>query len=277
MANRPEGGYLAPKKAMNRIHQVLIPTDFSPCAQNAFRYAQHLAVDDDRFALTGLHVPRHPPDKAEQGAIKQRFADMKALLPNRLRDNSEFLVKEGDLIDIILTTQRERNPDLIVMGTDGSDNETKADSRTARLVLEADCPVLVIPAETPAFRVKQIALALDENDIDDESSLGVVHDFARWFGAKVHLLTINSSRGPSPAVDASTESTLEYYLQTLDYRHVFPENTDIVKGIEDYIRENDIDLLAILPRNHAQKTQPSEGRLTKLLALHSPIPLLAID
>ena len=34
------------------------------------------------------------------------------------------------------------------MGTDGSDEEEgQADSRTARLVLEADCPVLVLPPE----------------------------------------------------------------------------------------------------------------------------------
>ena len=72
-------------------------------------------------------------------------------------------------------------------------------------------------------------------------------------------------------------TTLEYYLETLDYRHAFPQNTDIEQGIANYIREHDINLLAILPRNHAQKTEPSEGRLTKLLTLRTEIPLLAID
>ena len=263
---------------MNRIHHALIPTNFSPCARAAFHYAQQLAIDDSTFALTVLHVPHRPPDEAEREALRQRFADMQQSLPPRLQATSQFIIQEGDLISTILATQQEQDIDLIVMGTDGSDEEeAQADSRTARLVLEADCPVLVVPIEAQTFRMKQIALALGEQAIDDESSLGVVHDFARWFGAKVHLLTINAGGGIPSEVDAATANTLEYYLQTLDFRHTFAENTDIEQGITHYIQENDIDLLAIFPHNHAQKTQPSEGHLTKLLTLRTQVPLLAID
>lgn len=263
---------------MNRIHQVLIPTDFSPCARIAFHYAQHLATDDDSFALIVLHVPHRSPDEAEREAIQQRFAQMKQSLSPRLQATSQFLVKEGDLVNTVLHTQQAQHIDLIVMGTDGSDEEeAQAESRTARLVLEADCPVLVIPANAQDFRMKQIALALGQNEIDDESSLGVLHDLARWFGAKIHLLTIRPQTSLSPAQDQESEKLLEYYLETLDYRHAFPQNIDIEQGISDYIREHDIDLLAILPHNHAKKTKPSEGRLTKLLTLHTQIPLLAID
>lgn len=263
---------------MNRIRHVLIPTDFSPCAQRAFRYAQHLAVDDDSFALTALHVPHHNPDQAEQEAIRQRFADMRASLPPRLQKTSQFLSTEGELVSTILRAQQTQKADLIVMGTDGSKAaEAQADSRTARLVLEAKCPVLVVPPDTQDFRMKQIALALGEHAIDDESSLGVVHDFARWFGAKVHLLTINARGSSSAEVDTSTARTLEYYLQTLDFRHTFAQDTDIERGITDYVREHDIDLLTILPHNHTQKTEPTEGRLTKLLTLRTKVPLLAVD
>ena len=263
---------------MNRIHHVLIPTDFSPCARVAFRYAQHLAADDASFALTMLHVPHRTSNFSEREAIQQRFARMKESLPPRLQATSQFLVQEGELVTTILSTQQTQNADLIVMGTYGSDEEeAQADSRTARLVLEADCPVLVVPDEAQDFRMKQIAVALDQHDIDDESSLGVVHDVARWFGAKIHLLTIRPQTSTTSAQDQEAERLLEYYLETLDYRHAFPQNADIEQGITDYVREHDIDLLAMLPRNHAQKTQPSEGRLTKLLTLHTEIPLLAID
>ena len=263
---------------MNRIRKVLIPTDFLPCARAAFRYAQQLASDDESFTLVVLHVPHRAPDEAEQAAIQQRFAQMKHSLSLRLQATSLFLVREGDLVSTVLHAQQAQSADLIVMGTDGSEEEEdQAESRTARLVLEADCPVLVIPAGVKEFRMKQIALALDQNEVDDENSLGVVHDFARWFGAKVHLLTIRQQTSPSPVQDQEAEKLLEYYLETLDYRHAFPEGTDIEQGIMDYTQKNDIDLLAILPNNHAQKTQPSEGRLTKLLALRTQIPLLTID
>ena len=73
------------------------------------------------------------------------------------------------------------------------------------------------------------------------------------------------------------DSILEYYLETLHYHHVFPKNTDIEKGIFEYVKEKNIDMLAILPRNHAKKSKPSEGRLTRLLTLHTEVPLLTID
>lgn len=263
---------------MNRIHHILLPTDFSPCAHTAFRYAQHLAIDDESFALTVLHVPRRTPDAAEREAIQQRFTDMKDSLSPRLQETSQFLVQEGELVSTIVSAQQSQKADMIVMGTDGSDEEeAQADSRTARLVLEADCPVLVVPNEAQNFHLKQIAVALDQHDIDDESSLGVVHDIGRWFGAKIHLLTIRSGTNTTSAQDQEAERLLAYYLETLDYRHSFPQHTDIEQGITEYVQQHSIDLLAILPRNHAQKTQPSEGRLTKLLTLHTEVPLLAVD
>ena len=70
---------------------------------------------------------------------------------------------------------------------------------------------------------------------------------------------------------------LEYYFETLDYQYAFPQSTDIEKGIFDYVKKNNIDMLAILPRNHAKKIKPSEGRLTELLTLHTELPLLTID
>ena len=59
--------------------------------------------------------------------------------------------------------------------------------------------------------------------------------------------------------------------------HSFSKNQDVEEGILEYINEKKIDMLAILPRNHAKKSTPSEGRLTKLLTLHSEIPVLTLD
>jgi hypothetical protein len=43
------------------------------------------------------------------------------------------------------------------------------------------------------------------------------------------------------------------------------------------VAEKEIDMIAILPRNHSKKGQPSEGKLTEVLTLKSSTPVLAID
>ena len=163
------------------------------------------------------------------------------------------------------------------MGTKGG--EEKGETRitnTADLVLKADCPVLVIPENTRTFAIKNIALALGRNGIDDSFALGVLHDIARKFDAAIHILTI-SDEDSDAIIEDTNQRTLEYYFETLDYQYVFPKNVDIELGISDYVKEKSIDMLAILPRNHAKKSKPSEGSLTRLLTLHTQVPLLTID
>jgi hypothetical protein len=83
--------------------------------------------------------------------------------------------------------------------------------------------------------------------------------------------------GETVSFEDENEEVLEYYLDSLLYFHAFPQNSDIELGITNYVDQNDIDLLAIIPRNHAKQAKPSEGRLTKLLTLHTKVPLLTID
>ena len=59
--------------------------------------------------------------------------------------------------------------------------------------------------------------------------------------------------------------------------HSFAENEDIEQGINDYIQSRKMDMLAILPKTHLSEDQASEGRLTRLLTLHTDIPLLVLD
>jgi hypothetical protein len=51
----------------------------------------------------------------------------------------------------------------------------------------------------------------------------------------------------------------------------------VVEGIFSYVSKKDIDMITILPRNHAKKSEPSEGQLTQVLTQRSQVPVLAID
>lgn len=254
---------------MSAIKKILVPIDFSKSSDMARQYVTKFCEDDPTKEVTYVHVINEP--SGNDPALEQRLAPYK--------ENGNVLIKEGQLNTTLLSLQKEGGFDLIVMGTKGSkEEETTAATNASQLVLEADCPVLVVPEDHAHFTIKNIALALGKGEIDDTSALGVLHDIARSNDAKVHILTIESSDNESvPVGEDQNESILEYYLETLDYRHSFPKNSDIEEGINSYVQQKNIDLLAILPRNHAKKSKPSEGRLTKLLTLHAEVPILTID
>ncbi len=258
---------------MNNIKNILIPTDFSNVSQMALEYAANLVQSDHTVHVTLLHILNEDisPEKAER-QLKDLRATYQELIPAM-----ECQVTHGGLIDSVLEGQKTYKANLIIMGTKGStEEESVAMTLTSELVTEANCPVLVIPPRKQEFRVRNIALALGTDDMDSSLALGVLFDIARAFDAKVHILSV-LKEGEEPRLNERNQSILEYYFQTLDYHHAFPHNSDIEEGISNYVKQNDINLLAIMPRNHATKSTPSEGRLTKLLTMHAQVPLLTID
>ena len=259
---------------MGKIKSILIPTDFSKASQSAVNYATKFLEDGEKVTITLLHVSPTVLDKDMEDKVNRRFESLAEAIREQKEVLSNWMIKAGDLTESVLATILELDPDLVIVGTKGGHLDG-GETNTSRLVLEADCPVLVIPEENTTFKINSIALALGKNEIDDTYSLGVLHDIARKFGAKIHILTINNDE--SDEIEDKNESALEYYLETLDYQYSFPRNSDIEIGIFDYVKNKNIDLLAILPRNHAKKSTPSEGRLTELLTMHTEIPLLAID
>lgn len=189
----------------------------------------------------------------------------------------ELITVSGNLIKMILSLQINQNFDLIMMGTMG-ETEEDALTNTSHLVLQADCPVVTIPFSAEAEVPKAIALVLGKEEIETPKVLSTLLDIARMFNARVHVLTIyKESIYKEKAIVESNENTLEYYLEHFYIEHDFQKNEDVEQGIYNYIKDKEIDLLAILPRHHAQKTQASDGRLTKLLTLHSTVPVLTLD
>ncbi|MFD1079757.1 adenine nucleotide alpha hydrolase family protein, partial [Longispora fulva] len=122
-------------------------------------------------------------------------------------------------------------------------------------------------------------LSVGQEHIADRSPLYVLLEVSRKFKAQVHVLTVQKTpvAVAYSEVDESNENTLQYYLEMFYSHHSFSENEDIEKGILEYIEKHDIDMVAIMPNTHLKIGEPSEGRLTRFLTLHSNVPLLVLD
>ncbi|WP_299215205.1 universal stress protein [uncultured Aquimarina sp.] len=262
---------------MKDITKIIVPFDTSTTTERALDYAINFAGDDQSIEILLTHISDVSEDISIYNILDERIAQIKKDNPY-FRGTLNSVIKSGDLVENILEAQKEFQADLVIMGTKGAEDESAA-TNTSRLTLEADFPVIAIPENTKEFGVKKIALILGQKEIEDAAVLGTLLDVARRFQAQVHVLTIcneDGCYGYTPA-DEKNENAIEYYLENFYSHHTFQENTDIEKGVFEYIKDKEIDLLAILPRNHAKKNGPSEGRLTKLLTLHTEIPLLTID
>ncbi|NKI31281.1 universal stress protein [Croceivirga thetidis] len=263
---------------MSTIKKILVPFDFTEPSIAALDYTLNFVGWERPIEVTALYVSQSLVSDTERKTATKRFAKTVASLNRKTHFHPELLISEGDLSETILEIRKLQQANLVIMGTFGDSSLDAHETNTLKLVLEADCTMISVPFGTEASTPKEIALVLGKEEIENPHVLGLLLDIARSFDAKVHVLTIykDSIYGEKVMVETN-EETLEYYLEHFYAEHSFEKNQDVEKGILDYIEEKSIDLLAILPRNHAKTTKPSEGRLTKLLTLHSNVPVLTLD
>jgi len=263
---------------MGNINKILIPFDFTEAAIAALDYGLKFVSFDRPIRIEAVYASSGSVNETNTLKAQENFSKIVDSLKKHPKIKPELRVLQGELVDTILNERKNQNADLIIMGTLGDVSIEAHITNTAKLVLEADCPVITVPYGSELDVPKEIALVLGKEEIENPQVLGLLLHIARTFNAKVHVLTIyKESIYEENAIVETNENTLEYYLEHFYEEHCFEKNQDIEKGIMDYLEEKNIDLLAILPRNHAQKTKPSEGRLTKLLTLHSTVPVLTLD
>jgi nucleotide-binding universal stress UspA family protein len=146
---------------MNPIRKILVPTDFSPHASEAFRVAQDLAKPIGATVVL-FHVSR-PPAVVMDGdrlflargraAAKDVWGELRKLQAKdpAVRVEHEVILADGADARHILHILEDRGCDLIVMGTHGRTGlmHRLFGSVTEDVVRRAHCPVMLVKALAP--------------------------------------------------------------------------------------------------------------------------------
>src|SRR5258706_693973 len=134
---------------------ILVPTDFSPCAEHALDYACGLAakLGATLHLVNALGASLPELDTALTDAAIQSLISGQQLELQRIADPlrplvhiGKVIVKSGDARDAIVDAARELDIDLIVMGTHGRRGISRlvVGSVAGDVLRRAPCPVLVV-------------------------------------------------------------------------------------------------------------------------------------
>jgi nucleotide-binding universal stress UspA family protein len=142
------------------LHRILVPTDFSKHSRNALMYAAafaekfgaelhllHVVQDLALFIPEAVSVapPIAPP--MEQMTAAVRAALQRLVKDNQLEGKAVHLeVREGTPFYEIIQSAKEKEIDLIIMGTHGHSGlaHVLLGSVTEKVVRKAPCPVLTV-------------------------------------------------------------------------------------------------------------------------------------
>ncbi len=264
---------------------ILVLTDFSEAASNAAEYAANLGkVIKAKIVL--LHVFHVPVPLSEFPFIiktpgefqmeNERLLKKEAAYLKKMTNvEVTYLAKMGFAVDEIL--EEEKNSSLIVMGMKGASaiSEALMGSITTAILGKATVPVLVIPEGVKYRNPEKIVFACDYNPRTDLHTLDALKDFMKTFNSKIYVVNIKQKK-ESVSVEKEMETNLEGKLCDVQHIYYFPEKEDLVEGINEFVKDKQADMVAIIPHRYNLVERLFHKSISKKMAFHTHVPLLAL-
>jgi nucleotide-binding universal stress UspA family protein len=278
------------------MKKILVPTDFSPIAHNAFLYALDMAKKESAQVIL-LHVFHRPilsPFPQDEHAVirwlehkEQRKLEgyAKDTWQNYAKQqekavNITFVCRYGLTVPEILQACHDYEADLVVMGMRGAGVLSQAflGSTTLQLIQENQVPVLAVPADKHFTGLKSVVFALNLTRFPARKLLSPLQELLHAFNSKLHVLHVFKSniREEERELAFDALSKVESYFKDLSYKLFFKEKEDVAEGIQQYIREVDADLLVLVPAQHSFMDRLLSKSITSKIASQPYAPLLAL-
>lgn len=279
------------------MKKVLFPTDFSETATHAFIYALHVAnkmqasiitlhtyTIPDVGATTGFILPHMLQDFYESIDVNE-FENYKAALPSlrKIADDNGFshiemqhALVSGPTVRTIIKEADKEAVDLIVMGTDGASGlkEIFVGTNTAEVMEHANMPVLAVPAKSQFDgKINKLA-ATTEYIKSEEKGFEKVLEFANYFDAEVHCLNVDLHH--THKYLNRMRDMEEKYKNYENVKFNVLEGDHLEATITRYLKENDIDALAMMTHKRNFLEELFHYSIAKQMAYHSSTPILSI-
>ncbi|RZK57755.1 MAG: universal stress protein [Pedobacter sp.] len=281
------------------MKKILIPIDFSVCADNAVHYAIQLA----KVAKADVHIC-HALIPIESNimygiAISTQNDEQAQLLKTEqyLKTYAEKIIKEEDLNtpnsptliytcitgtvkNLIKQMLDQQKIDLIIMGLSGA-GEIKRfimGSNSRDQIEDAKVPILLIPRKAHYTVLKKVAFATDLNVADMNSIQNIARLFCRF---EPEILLTNIDALPSAIHNPNSVANLflknvtgKINYSKIYYRHIQQKNVN--DGLMWLVEKGQTEILAMIHRHKGMFAELLNGSHTKQIAKSITLPLLVL-
>jgi nucleotide-binding universal stress UspA family protein len=274
---------------------ILVPTDFSPTADNALAAAISIAkrtgakikvlnviegIYEGDFNPSGTVTGEDEMDKVFllQLMGKTRSAMKRELDKFDLKGLSvEDQVVIGSVFQSLTSTIADSNIDLIVMGMHGKGdpkNRKDAGSNTIKVVRKASCPVLIIKNKVENFKIQKVLLAIDFETINSEY-IEKIKELQAVFGFELHLLYINTQINfiSTAAFEQLREEFIKNYkLEGTNFKMINAYSED--EGIINYASKINTDVIALTTHGRKGINLFFFGSVSENVVKEAKVPIL---
>ncbi|MBK9331758.1 MAG: universal stress protein [Ignavibacteria bacterium] len=278
------------------MKNILFPTDFSQNADNALNYAIDIAAKT-KGVLILFHAysvqlidPNMPAEiylsayQEEEKTAKENLEDLKKRIIESNRDENgnhlfdvEAVVSQGLIVDEAVSMIDEFKIDLVIMGTHGATGLTELilGSNTASLIEKSPVPVLAIPQNALSKSIENIVYAYDDIKANMISFQRLLK-FAAIFDSEIILLHIIESGSNTEEKNKREFENIKNSVGSDKIKLALVMEENVLEGINDFINKNETDVLAMAIKKRTLLDKIFSRSITKKMAYHTKIPLLAL-
>jgi nucleotide-binding universal stress UspA family protein len=255
---------------------VIIPVDFSETSLNAARYAAemlsgksdtsiilyNMVTDADEFELAGTYLESIRTELLSKG------------------DKQIEVIREKgkDLIDCLEKLVSEKKATLIIMGIGEKSPLKQAiiGSNTLKITARNVCPVLIVPLHAKYKGIKNIALASDFKDVENNTPVSNIKAVLDFFKPQLHIVHVNSEIHVALNEELKAERNwLDEQFEEYSPEFYFLTTFDFHETIEQFVQDRDIDVIINVPHHQSFYDSFFKKSATKKLVFQSTIPVLA--
>lgn len=268
---------------------ILVPTDFSQLSKSALKYAIKIA---NRLGgnITVLHVMTRTRAlrismiekirSLDHDLIESAEAELETMIKTmseqyKVKTPIKFEVVRGSYFpSTLLREARRLHSGLIVMGTRGASGLTKAmmGSNTNSVIEVSHVPVLAVPEKADFKGFRNVVYASDLRNLEEE--LLILIRYIEKFGSTIHLIHIVP---PGDEVDV-IEGKIDSILKRFPYKNIVTlvlVDNDVDSALDQYVEVSRADVLAMFTHEISFFEKVFDKSMTRRMAFHSRIPLLA--
>lgn len=269
------------------MKRIIVPTDFSEGAWNAFLYAVKLAEKIDIKELIILNSYQEPHSGAStivsiQKIMKEDSERQMEGLLERIKKSGlgvNFNIREkcihGGLVQVLNSLIKAPGQAIIVMGTQGETGalEKLMGSNASDVATTVNCPVFIIPPQVNfsfspkillAAEFKKLPASLDKSLL---KALTTEHPSERLEVVQV---------GNSDLSEDVHHGNLKELLKEIPYAAHIISGRDVVETLDEYISKSQPDLLVLIKMKMGLFKSIFHVSVTKKLTMHINIPLLIL-
>ncbi|UCS95593.1 universal stress protein [Echinicola marina] len=265
--------------------KILLATDFSENAQNAFQFAKELAkAHHGKLGLLFAYTPVF--DFAAQ------LAEYIVAIENQAKKEMEKLKKEakkeGLKISYLITQEtassaicseaKKQQYDLVIVGTSGESKISQAflGTTTTEVIKHCPKPVLCIPPEAQFKNMNTISMAMELNR-EDISFLGQLITLTKGYKLPYKIIHIKDKAEIPQEI---TFFELSAYLKdrfpelTISYEEIAAK--EVNEGLQKYAEKHPQTLLSMFTQHRTFFDYLFNKSHSAELALHTTVPLLVL-